>query len=87
MTRMTIADLLNRCAFKFPDQEAIISEAGWWTFRQGRINANRRAAAMLKQGIGKEDHVATIFLNGKLLNQRSLPGFQQAIDAKLKEKK
>jgi protein-disulfide isomerase len=29
----------------------------------------------------------TIFLNGKLLNQRSLPGFQQAIEAKLKEKK
>ena len=45
-------------------QEAIISEAGRWTFRQWRINANRRAAAMLKQGIGKEDHVATIFLNG-----------------------
>ena len=61
---MTIADLLNRCAFKFPDQEAIISEAGRWTFRQWRINANRRAAAMLKQGIGKGDHVATIFLNG-----------------------
>ena len=29
----------------------------------------------------------TIFLNGKQLNQRSLPGFQQAIDAELKKKK
>jgi protein-disulfide isomerase len=29
----------------------------------------------------------TIFLNGKLLNQRSLPGFQMAIDAELKKKK
>jgi len=28
-----------------------------------------------------------IFLNGKQLNQRSLPGFQQAIDAELKKKK
>jgi len=27
-----------------------------------------------------------IFMNGKLLNQRSLPGFQQAIDAELKKK-
>ena len=29
----------------------------------------------------------TIFVSGKLLNQRSLQGFQQAIEAKLKEKK
>jgi len=29
----------------------------------------------------------TIFLNGKVLQQRSLPGFQQAIDAELKKKK
>jgi protein-disulfide isomerase len=29
----------------------------------------------------------TIFLNGKLVNQRSLPSFQQAIDAELKKKK
>ena len=28
----------------------------------------------------------TIFMNGKLLNQRGLPGFQQAIDAELKKK-
>jgi len=29
----------------------------------------------------------TIFVNGKLLNQRSLQDFQQAIDAELKKKK
>ncbi len=29
----------------------------------------------------------TIFVNGKLLNQRSLQGFQQAIEAELKKKK
>jgi len=29
----------------------------------------------------------TIFVNGKILNQRSLPGFQQAIEAELKKKK
>lgn len=29
----------------------------------------------------------TIFVNGKVLNQRSLPGFQQAIEAELKKKK
>ena len=28
----------------------------------------------------------TIFVNGKLLNQRSLPGFQQAIESELKKK-
>jgi protein-disulfide isomerase len=29
----------------------------------------------------------TIFVNGKLLNQRGLQGFQQAIDAELKKRK
>ena len=29
----------------------------------------------------------TIFVNGRLLNQRSLQGFQQAIDGELKKKK
>ena len=29
----------------------------------------------------------TIFINGKQLNQRSLPGFQQVIEAELKKKK
>ncbi len=29
----------------------------------------------------------TIFVNGKLLNQRNLPGFQQAIEAELKKNK
>ncbi len=29
----------------------------------------------------------SIYINGKLLNQRSLPGFQQAIEAELKKKK
>ncbi len=29
----------------------------------------------------------TIFVNGRLLNQRSLPGFQQAIEAELKKSK
>ncbi len=61
---MTIPYLLDRCAFKFPDQEAIVSEAGRWTYRQWQANARRRAAALAKQGIGKGDHVATIFLNG-----------------------
>lgn len=29
----------------------------------------------------------TIFINGKVLTQRSLPGFEQAIEAELKKKK
>ncbi len=29
----------------------------------------------------------TIFVNGKLFSQRSLPGFPQAIEAELKKKK
>jgi protein-disulfide isomerase len=29
----------------------------------------------------------TVFLNGKVLQQRSLPGFQQSIDAEMKKKK
>jgi hypothetical protein len=47
---------------------------------------------LIDRGInnGREANVQgtpTIFVNGKLLNQRSLQGFQQAIEAKLKEKK
>jgi protein-disulfide isomerase len=40
--------------------------------------------------IGREANVQgtpTIFVNGKVLTQRSLQGFQQAIEAKLKEKR
>jgi protein-disulfide isomerase len=40
--------------------------------------------------IGQQANVRgtpTVFLNGKVLQQRSLQGFQQAIDAELKKKK
>lgn len=64
MFKMTIPYLLKRGAFKHPDREAIVSEAGRWSYAQWEANANKRAWALSKQGINKGDHVATIFLNG-----------------------
>jgi fatty-acyl-CoA synthase len=61
---MTLPYLLRRGAFKHPDREAIVSEAGRWSYAQWETNANKRAQALRKQGIKKGDHVATIFLNG-----------------------
>jgi acyl-CoA synthetase (AMP-forming)/AMP-acid ligase II len=64
MNRMTIPHLLKRAAFKYPEREAIVSEKGRWTHADWDRNANRRSAVLASRGIGKGDHVATIFLNG-----------------------
>ena len=64
MLKMTIPYLLKRGAFKHPDREAIVSEAGRWSYAQWEANANKRAWALARRGIKKGDHVATIFLNG-----------------------
>jgi len=64
MFKMTIPYLLKRGAFKHPDRDAIVLEAGRWSYAQWEANANKRAWALSKQGINKGDHVATIFLNG-----------------------
>ncbi len=65
MVKLTLPDLLARCAAKFPGKEAIVSEEGRWTFAEWNSNANRRACALAGLGIGKGDHVATLFLNGR----------------------
>lgn len=62
--RMTIPRLLERAAFKYPEREAIVSEAGSWTYAEWESNANKRAQALASQGISKGDHVATLFYNG-----------------------
>jgi acyl-CoA synthetase (AMP-forming)/AMP-acid ligase II len=64
MMQLTIPYLMERCAFKFRDTEAIVSETGRWTFHEWKINANKRAHALQRLGIRKGDHVATLFLNG-----------------------
>ncbi len=61
---VTIPYLLERCAFKYPDQEAIISESGRWTFRQWRDRVNERCQDLLSLGVRRGEHVATIFFNG-----------------------
>jgi len=63
MIQMTIPYLLKRAAFKCPNREAIVCEAGRWTYGQWETNANKRAWALAQHGIKKDDHVATIFLN------------------------
>ncbi len=65
MIQMTIPYLLKRAAFKCPSREAIVCEAGRWTYGQWETNANKRAWALAQHGIKKGDHVATIFLNGR----------------------
>jgi fatty-acyl-CoA synthase len=64
MIKMSLPYLLKRAAFKYPAREAIVSEAGRWTYEQWEKNANRRAQVLAGHGIRKGDHVATIFLNG-----------------------
>ena len=64
MIKMTLPYLLRRAASKYPKREAIVSEAGRWSYEQWEKSANRRAWALAKRGIKKGDHVATIFLNG-----------------------
>jgi protein-disulfide isomerase len=69
--------------------------AGGLGLDMGRFNKDLKdpaIASLIDRDIknGREANVQatpTIFVSGKLLNQRSLQGFQQAIDAKLKEKK
>jgi acyl-CoA synthetase (AMP-forming)/AMP-acid ligase II len=61
---MTIPYLLRRAASKFPSKEAIVSELGRWTYHDWDFNSNNRASALRRLGIGKEDKVATLFLNG-----------------------
>ncbi|MBU2548202.1 MAG: long-chain-fatty-acid--CoA ligase [Proteobacteria bacterium] len=65
MFEITVPYLLKRAAFKHPHKEAIVSEAGRWTFQQWERNSNRLAHALARLGIGQGDHVATIFLNGR----------------------
>ncbi len=64
MMHMTIPRLLDRASFKYPHKEAIVSEAGRWTYSDLETNANKRAQALKKQGVKKGDHVATLFNNG-----------------------
>lgn len=65
MIQMTLPYLLQRSAAKFPGKEAIVSEEGRWTFDEWNRNSNRRARALSDLGVGKGDHAATLFLNGR----------------------
>jgi fatty-acyl-CoA synthase len=64
MMDMTLPNLLRRAAFKSPDREAIVSEAGRWTYREWLFNTAQRTKALSAMGIRKGEHVATLFLNG-----------------------
>ena len=72
--------------------EAIAQEIGLNMEQFNKDLKDPAIASLIDRGIynGREVNVQgtpTIFVNGKLLNQRSLQGFQQAIEAKLKGKK
>jgi len=72
--------------------EAIAQEIGLNMEQFNKDLKDPAIASLIDRDIynGREVNVQgtpTIFVNGKLLNQRSLQGFQQAIEAKLKGKK
>lgn len=72
--------------------EAIAQEIGLNMEQFNRDLKDPAIASLIDRDInnGRQANVQgtpTIFVSGKLLNQRSLQGFQQAIEAKLKEKK
>jgi len=72
--------------------EAIAKQLG---LRMDKFNQDLKdpaIASLIDRDVssGAQTNVAgtpTIFVNGKLLNQRSLPGFQQAIEAEMKKEK
>ena len=72
--------------------EAIAQEIGLNMEQFNRDLKDPAIASLIDRDInnGRQANVQgtpTIFVSGKLVNQRSLQGFQQAIEAKLKEKK
>jgi protein-disulfide isomerase len=72
--------------------EAIAQEIGLNMEQFNKDLKDPAIASLIDRDInnGREANVQgtpTIFVSGKLLNQRSLQGFQQAIEAKLKGKK
>ena len=72
--------------------EAIAKQLG---LRMDKFNQDLKdpaIASLIDRDVssGAQTNVAgtpTIFVNGKLLKQRSLPGFQQAIEAEMKKEK
>jgi protein-disulfide isomerase len=72
--------------------EAIAQELGLNMEQFNKDLKDSAIASLIDRDInnGREANVQgtpTIFVSGKLLNQRSLQGFQQAIEAELKKKK
>jgi protein-disulfide isomerase len=72
--------------------EAIAQELGLNMEQFNKDLKDPSIASLIDRDInnGREANVQgtpTIFVSGKLLNQRSLQGFQQAIEAELKKKK
>jgi fatty-acyl-CoA synthase len=63
--RITIGDLLDEVALRFPDREALIDIPGCrrYTYREFLAMVNQLAKGFIKQGIAKGDHLALWTLN------------------------
>jgi len=62
-----LPDILRISAGKYPDKIALIVEGEKTTFRQLHERANQRANALLKIGVKKGEHVATLVKNSREL--------------------
>lgn len=60
---VTLGYLLRRNANKFPDKEAIIYGEKRISYRELNCRTNKRANAIIRLGIKKGDHIATLFPN------------------------
>ncbi|MCP4757352.1 MAG: long-chain fatty acid--CoA ligase [Proteobacteria bacterium] len=60
---MTLAVMLELVAQKYSEREAVLFEDARATYAQLDDAVNRRANALLQLGIGKGDHVGTLFSN------------------------
>jgi protein-disulfide isomerase len=82
----------NQNALSDAKVEAIAGELGLNMEQFNRDLKDPAISSLIDRDInnGRQANVQgtpTIFVNGRLLNQRSLQGFQQAIDGELKKKK
>ncbi len=60
---MNVGFLLTNAARKYPEQWAIVSPEGRWTFRAFNERTDHLARAMVKRGLRKGDRVAILFFN------------------------
>jgi fatty-acyl-CoA synthase len=62
-----LGQLLSQRAMLSPEQEALVTPDGRWTFQQLNQRVSRLAGYLSTQGVSEGDHIAVLAKNGELL--------------------